>query len=184
MNQPTADEIRSWSKLDFGTLGYADGSPDPLDELLARGAALFTEITGLKFGDTSITAEREPLVRQVIQRTVELMAVQSSQDIIETVGDFMLISSFSAGSYSESRRSLSELKDAKMIHADPTLNGLLWSLLTPDKYDWWMAYFTGENAPAWDVTEMAWGVQSTGYGDGPLGLDDSYGDWPKQGGVW
>lgn len=181
MNEPTAEMIREWSQVDFGTLGFPEGAtPDPLQEVVDRSTAFFVEATGLVFDNAdSITLAREPLVRQVVQRSVEIMAMQGAQDIVETVADFLLLSSFSAGSYSESRRSLADLKNLRFIHADPTLNGLFWSLLTPDKYAWWMAYFNGENEPAWEVTEMVWqgGSGLDGYGRSAVEAPWESGRW-------
>ena len=77
-------------------------------------------------------------------------------DQIETISDFLVISSFSAGSYSETRRSLTELKDARMMTGDPVLNTMLKALMTPDRLDWWIGWWTGVNAPAYAVTEMGW----------------------------
>ena len=93
-----------------------------------------------------------------------------SADIIETAADFMLIQSFSAGSYSESRRSLTELKNAGMIDADPRVNALLWPLLTDDRRDEWLSWLNGKNAPAFEVTEVDWDSYSgSGYS---WGLND------------
>lgn len=192
MDAPTAEQIRSWSQLDFGSLGYPEGgNPDPLDELVARAGAFFGEIAGLGFDPVTDAAlvvvpdRLAPLVRQAVQRMVELLAVQSQEDVIETLGDFQLLSSFSAGNYSETRRSLSELQKNQMIVADPTLNGLLWALMTPEKRSFWFAWLSGTNEPAFDIVEVDWNAPHlVGYFYGsPFGHLPAI-DWPRGDGGW
>lgn len=153
MTSPTAAEIREWSKVDFGALGYADD--DALQLLIDRSAALFTQITFRPI-DASLPTTLETVVNQVVQRMTEILAFQSQQDFVETLSDFQLISSFTAGPYSETRRSLTEIKEAKMLTADPALNTLLMTLLTPDAMDFWLGWWSGENPPAFEVTEVDW----------------------------
>lgn len=186
MEAPTSEQVRTWSQVDFGSLGYPQNDPDPLDELIARSEAFFGEITGLGFDpvtDSALVAvpdRQAPMVRQAVQRMVEMLAVQSQPDIIDTLGDFMLLSSFSAGNYSESRRSLSEIEKNQMLVADPTLNGLLWVLMTPDKQAFWYAWLNDINAPAWDVQEVWWGAPHiVGWGDPWYAWNGGTVDWSR-----
>jgi hypothetical protein len=160
---PTAAEILAASQFDFPTAGYADEAA--LEPLVAAGGSLLTTITGLEWAD--ITPAQEPLVLLAVRGMTEQLAMQSTPEYLETLADFDLIQSFSAGPYSETRRSAEDAMKARKLNAWPWLSDLLWQLLTPDKRDEWLAYFEGENAPAFAVTEMEW---------------DSY--YPYDGYVW
>lgn len=152
MVAPTVEEMREWSKLDFGALGYADDAA--LQVLVDRSVANFYNTTGRKLA--KVPTELEPLVQQAIQGLTEQAAFRAQADNLETLSDFDLISTFSAGPYSETRRSPDEMMKARMINAWPWLNRLLWDLLTPEKYDYWTFFFSGQFAPAFAVTEMNW----------------------------
>jgi hypothetical protein len=150
---PSPSEIREWSQVDFGTLGFGE-DPD-LQRLIDRSAAWFAQITGRTI-DATFPAELEQLCDAAMQRMVEIAAHYQQPDIIETVSDFLLLSSFSAGEYSEQRRGLEELRKNQMITPDPLLNTLLRALMTPEKLDEWEAYFSDEPVPAFEVTEVDW----------------------------
>lgn len=152
MDAPTAAQVRGWSKLDFDVLGYSDDAD--LQVLVDRANANFYNTTGRGFA--SIPAELEPLVGQAVQGLTEQAAYRAQEDNLETLSDFDLISSFGAGPYNETRRSPDEMMKARMINAWPWLNRLLWDLLTPEKYDYWVFFFSGQIAPAFQVTEMNW----------------------------
>lgn len=152
MVAPTAAEVRGWSKLDFDALGYDDTQ---LQVLVDRSVANFANTTGRPV-DSNIPTEIVPLVQQAIQGLTEQAAYRAQEDNLETLSDFDLISTFSAGPYSETRRSPDEMMKARMINAWPWLNRLLWDLLTPDKYDYWVFFFSGQLAPSFAVTEMNW----------------------------
>lgn len=154
MAAPTAADVRTWSRIDFDSLGYASGDPDGLEFLVERAAQYVTWATGRDW--SSMPSELRKIAEEAVQLVTETLAYQSQEDIVETAADFMLISSFSAGSYSETRRSMAEMKNSGMIHANPLIHGLLWSLLTDDKRDDWLSWMTGQNAPAFAVTEVNW----------------------------
>lgn len=158
MAAPTADQILEWTKVDLASLGYT--TPEELGVLVERAIAFVENSTGQVFA--SMPSNFQKLAEQAVQVTVEMLAFQSQEDIAETLADFGLIQSFTAGGYSENRRSLTEIKAAGMISANPILHGLLWSMLTDDKRDEWLGWMTGQNAPAWEVTEVDWG----GWGGG------------------
>ncbi len=142
--------------MDFGTLGFVD---DPsLQTLVDRATALFEAMTG-RVLDATMPSGFDRMVEQVVQRMVEILAFQAQQDYVETLSDFQLIASFSAGSYSESRRGLKEVQEAKMLVADPALNSMMMLLLTPDQRDFWDAWWTGEIPPSFEVTEVDWSGQ-------------------------
>jgi hypothetical protein len=152
MDTPTPTQINEWSQVEFGELGYPD---DPsMQVLIDRAAAWIEWVTGQTYAN--MPTQFETIAAQAVQYMVEDQAYQSQPENLETVGDFMLISSFSAGSYSETRRSLEELKKFGWLSADPRLNSLLWAMLTPEKRDDWTAWIQGINAPAFETTEVDW----------------------------
>lgn len=157
MIAPTAAEILAASKFSFAEAGYADETA--LEPLVAAAGGLLTTITGLEWAD--ITPAQEPLVLLAVGGMSEQLAMQSTPEYLETLADFDLIQSFSAGPYSETRRSPEDAMKARKLNAWPWLSDLLWQLLTPDKRDEWLAFFSGQNAPAFAVTEMDW----SGMGD-------------------
>lgn len=154
MTAPTVEELKAASAVDFASLVPND---EVLQLLIDRSCGWFTSITGRPV-DSTMPSEYEKMADACLQRMVEVAAYQRQPDQIETVADFMLISSFTASSYTETRRSLTEIKDAKMITGDPYLNQMLFGLLTPDQLDWWMAWWTGIQQPAFEGTEVAWGM--------------------------
>jgi hypothetical protein len=155
---PTAAEIRERSQVDFGTLGYE--KDEELDRLIASVVPMFTWITGRTLD--AMPPELEEAVTLCIERMVAVLAYQEQPEQIATISDFLVLSSFSAGSYSESRRSLTELKEARMISGDPVLNGMLLGLMDPERLDFWLAWWDDENAPFFAVTEVAWGLTGVG----------------------
>lgn len=152
MIAPTATEVRGWSKLNFAELGFAD---DPsLGRLVAVATATLLKITGLKLAD--VPEEQKPLVEMAVQGLTEQLAYQAQESNLETLSDFDLIKSFSVGPYSETRRDAEDAAKARKLNAWPWLSDLLWGLLTPDQYDYWIAFFGGDAPPAFSVTEMDW----------------------------
>lgn len=170
MVAPTGTDIWALSKVDFPTLGYADAAE--LDPIVAIGVASLIKITGIDL--STVPTDEEPLVTQAVRGLTEQTAYQSSPDIIETLSDWDLIQSFSAGPYSETRRSPADAFKARMLNAWPWLNSLLWNLLTSDRYDYWIQFFSGQNAPAVAVQEVDWSGGYEGYG----GYSDPFGDYP------
>ena len=168
MVAPTAADVRGWTKLDLDELGYGDDSS--LQVLVDRSVSNFTNITGQVL--SALPDSLVPSAQEAIQGLVEQTVFRAQEDNLETLSDFDLISSFSAGGYSETRRSPDEMMKAKMINAWPWLNELLWQLLTPDKYDYWMAYFSGSFGPSFEVTPVNWGLGAA-VGE----WDDPWGGW-------
>jgi hypothetical protein len=155
MDIPSAAELRSWSKLGFGELGYADDAD--LQRLIVRAGAALRRLTGRDLA-VDVPDYEEPLFQQALQGLTEQLAFQTQQENLETLSDFDLIQSFSAGPYSETRRSPKEAFEARMLNAWPWLNSLLWSILSPDMLDYWEAFFGGSTPPAWSVSEVDWGA--------------------------
>jgi hypothetical protein len=183
VTRPTVEEIRQWSKVDFDSLGYAD---DADLQLVIDRAGDYIEWMSGRTMDDALDPKYDRVMAQVVQYKTEDMAHIDQPENVETVGDFMLISSFSAGSYSETRRGLEELAKAKLIDGDPRISSLLWGLMTDDKRDFWEDWMASVNAPAFEVTEVDWSMTHLGsYAPYSSGVStgyvasDAYGIWPN-----
>ncbi len=130
MNAPTSSDIRTWSKVAFAELGYAEADPDPLDGLVDRAVAFAVNVAGIDLAgidsdENPVTNPRLYLAQQAIQMLVELEAFRSQGDAAETASDFDLLSSFDVGGYSEQRRPSAF---ARTLTPWPALNQLLGQL--------------------------------------------------------
>ena len=159
MDKITPAKLLELTKINFPALGYPE--EDDIQPLIDRSWAWLGFMTGhsQQWG-TSMASwsdpDMEPLVEMVTRAKTEVLAYQNQEDIMETAADFMLISSFSAGSYSETRRDIKDLKEARLLDADPRINSVLWALMSPEMRDIWEDWLTPGNAPAFEVTEMIW----------------------------
>jgi hypothetical protein len=175
MNAPTAADIQGWTNQP--DLKAADSTVAA--RTVARAIAMFKRFTYLN-DFTQIDPEVQPLVEQAIQGLAELFTVQQSADYMETLADFDLLQSFSAGAYSETRRSPEDAQKARLLVAWPWLSELLWSLMTPDAYDYWWQIITGNAVPAFDVQEVAWGEGRPPYVNNPWDVrDEPYFYWDR-----
>lgn len=155
MIAPTAAWIEENSDVDFASLGNGWLAADGAVQRLVDVQVAFLEwATGRPLA--TMPPEFERLAEQALIYLVENSAQQSTADISETMGDFALIQSFSAGPYNESRRGLDELRKSGLIVADPRLHGLLWALLTDERRDVWMEWLSGVIAPAFEITDVNW----------------------------
>lgn len=188
MAAPSASDIRTWSKVDFDSLDFGD---DPsLQRLVDQAVALVTRWTGQSWSTGGIysglsPAEgSEPMASGAVRVLTEWLAFRAQEDVAETLSDFDLISSFSAGGYSESRRGGKDAADANRA----MLGNLLWPLMTFDKQDEWLQITAGINAPAFGVTEVDWsgqglldsrqtGLLRGGLPDDPYPAPTDYGPW-------
>lgn len=152
MIAPTATDVQGWTNL----TDLKDADDTVAVRTVAVAGSLFQRITGLKFTDVQV--DDEPVVQMVVQGLSELVFVQQSADTLDTLSDFDLIQSFSAGPYSETRRDPDAARKARLLVAWPWLSELLWGLLTPGQYDYWMEFFSDptEHTPAFAVTEVDW----------------------------
>ena len=117
-----------------------------------------------------VDEDMEPLVDMVVRAKTENLAYQNQPDIIETAADFMLISSFSAGSYSETRRDIKDLKEARLARRRPAHQ--LGAVGADDaRHARHLGRLDERHvAPAFEVTEMAWQpFPGTSYQDAWLG---------------
>jgi hypothetical protein len=149
---PTVEEIQSWTKLAL----LKEQTPEDAARTLKRALGLLKKFTGIDQAFMAqVGAEDESEIERAIQGLAELLSVQESEERLETLADWDLIQSFSAGNYSETRRSPKDAKEAHMLVPWPELNTLLWGLMTDDARDYWFAFF-GVPVPAWDVQEVDW----------------------------
>lgn len=155
MQIPTASDVRTWSRIDFGALGYPEATPDPLQVLVDRAAAYVGGVTGRVASDFPTGDPLIPVVEQAVQLRTEQLAYESQEDYVETAADDV-VQSFSAGNYSETR--VDPLKRAAMhtLNANPALERALWLCMTPDKQDEWTALLGGAHVPAVNVAEVDW----------------------------
>lgn len=157
MDTPDVEAITTWSKVPFDSLDQPF-SDDDLEVALARSIGYIQFVTG-RMLDDSMPAEFEALAQQATQMRVEQLAYQAQPDYTETGTDDQ-VANFSAGNYSETRRSPGDRAKAEPgrippINSWPALNELLWMLCTPDKQNYWQEQFA-EGIPAFEVTEMDW----------------------------
>jgi hypothetical protein len=151
MNAPTYTDIQGWTELD----ALKNAPEAKAQRMAAIAVSGFKRITG-QTDFAAIPADDEPIVNQAVTGLAEMAVNQSSAEYLETLSDWDLIQSFNAGNYSETHRSPDDARKARMLVAWPWLSDLLWGLLTPEKYDYWVSFFGGQNAPAFAVTEVDW----------------------------
>lgn len=159
MLAPKSAEIRVWSKVAFDDLDFeapaTPEDPDPLDLLVGRSIEYVLDVTGRTLDDIPDTLEWT--AKEAIQRRVEQLAFQATEDHVETVTDEM-IKSFGAGNYNEARREILDLSPQKSKHINPwhLLHDLLWRLMTEEKREWWEEQMGDNKRPAFAITETDW----------------------------
>lgn len=158
MENPTAKQIRTWSKVDFANLEFeppVGEADDPLEFVVARAADYVWNVTG-RTAD-SVPAELVTTAQEAIQRRTEQLAFQMQDDHAETAAD-EIISSFGAGSYNERKREVKDLglEQTKQVNNWHLLHDLLWRLMTDEKREWWEEQITGKHRPSQSVSEVDW----------------------------
>jgi hypothetical protein len=162
MTKPSAAQIREWSDLNFDRLGYSDDAK--LENVIDRAVGYITSVTGIALADaeaailwyqpnaTNVAA----LMQQAIQMRVEQIIMQGRRDYVESAAQNEVIQSFSAGLYSESRRDPRRPEKSRSINTWPALDELLWMLMSPDMYGYWLGYVSGEATADWSVVGVDW----------------------------
>jgi len=154
---PSPDTIRMWSQVDFEDLGFGEDEDITFSRMVEGQTLWVSRVTGRNWADldpdTGDPAEQwiNWAMSQAVMMCTEFKAFAAQPEIIEGWADFNQISSFSAGSYSETRRTPNSRSRA--IHPWTDLADLLMDLMTPEK---WGALNGGEPAisvvdPSWDV---------------------------------
>jgi hypothetical protein len=153
MPVPTAAQIREWSKVDFDALGF--DTDEALARLVRLAVAQVTRWTGQfwnvetgVYSDLAPALGSEPLAEDLVQKFVEWEAFRKQEDRAETMADFDLLSSFSAGGYSETRRSGKDAMEAQVA----TLKALLWPVMSYEAQEAWIEMIGGPPAPALEIT--------------------------------
>lgn len=180
MNKPTSADIRGWSKLDWTDpdLDYAPptgSATDKLDFVVAQACGYITHVTARAI-DATMPTELTEIAQAAILRRVEQLAQMGKSDNVETAGDADLISTFTAGPYSETRRDTTAKPSAgSTLNPWPELERALWLLLTEtpaevagggnaavaDRRDYWRWLLgQGQQLPAWQVVETDWSAGS------------------------
>jgi hypothetical protein len=161
---PTPDDLRNWSTVRWERAGVPDD--DMLQLRIDRAVGYVCFITGqsldaLFVPTWSAAGSVEALMNQAIQLRTEQITMQGVRGHVASAGQNEVVSSFSAGSYSESRREPGHSKGQQYINTWPQLDELLWMLMTDDRRGDWMEAITGQTAPAFWVEEVEWGNVTT-----------------------
>ena len=159
MEAPTVKQVRTWSKIDFDQLGFAEASSeeeeDGLQFIVDRAVDYVLNVTGHTLED--VPAELVTTAQEAVQRRSEQLAYKEQEDEAETASDIDMIQNFSAGSYSENRKNMERATKfvPNVVNAWPHLNDLLMRLMTEEKLEWWRERW-GQNQPAFAIAETWW----------------------------
>lgn len=160
MEQPTATEIRSYAPPAFSwdTYGFpvtTEGDA-ALDVRVGWARGTLYAVTGRTLD--SITSEEEVAIAQRVLVAFVINEALGGGAAALKVLEKPWLKSFSAGSYSETRFSPSEMAggSAKAPPYPPALWALLWALMTDEKKDDWLERLTGQHRPAGLFVEMDW----------------------------
>jgi hypothetical protein len=185
---PTAAEVRARSRLDFSAEGYPedDGELGLQERVVDPAVNWLWYVTARSYSDaqTDQFPQIEDMLDLAVRMRSEQIVLQARYDQLETSADIDMISSFSAGLYSETRRGSNDtVKPPRMLNPWPPLNDLLWLLLglfpgetndlVSDRADYWEELMTGQVAPAWGTVEVDWGRGMGLWRKGPSGWE-----WP------
>lgn len=168
---PDITLIRAVSDLDFARYGYGDDATGNvrLGVQLERAEAYISYVTGRTYAQPQ--TDQWPLVKttmdQAVQMRTEQVVLSLAADQLDTVADIDLITSFSAGSYTESRKDPDASAKQRVLNPWRALDDILWILLglfpgetndvVSDRFDWWRYVLgLGFVAPAWQVVEVDW----------------------------
>ncbi len=181
MFAPTAARVRLISQSPFAEQGFPEptgNEEDPLARLVAAAAEFVIDKTG--YGSfLAVPDGKAPLVENAIVMLTSMYVAQNTAEYLETLADFDLIQSFSAGSYSETRRSADDAAKAKALVAWPPVNAAIVAAMTPEAYDDYMAWLNGDVAPAFSVTEVDWTNRDYDAAGGWI-----VGDWGGRRDLW
>lgn len=158
MDRPSVNDLKLWSKVDFAGLDEPFSDAE-LGVVLTRACDYVVAVTGRPI-DATFPAPLVSLGEEAIQMRVEQMVYQAQPDYIETGADDE-IQNFSAGTYSESRRTNPAGTGVKggipMINPWAALNQRLWLVATDAMREYWFSLLEGMTVPAIETTEVDWG---------------------------
>lgn len=160
---PTVEQIEAWSRVDFTAFDQPFTDAD-LQVRIDRSVSELQAITGRLFDD-SMPPPLVTIAQEAVQLRVEQMCYQEQEDYSSTVADDQ-IQSFTAGNYSESKRSPRDrytglTTGLPEINTNPWLNRDIWLLCTDDMRAYWIGTLQGQAAasliPSQEITEADWG---------------------------
>jgi hypothetical protein len=171
MNQPTSAEIRGFAPplfvwADFGFPAPSGSDPDPLDARVGWAVGTLFAVTGRTLASIT-TVEHVAIAQRVLTAFVLLEALGGGEAAL-SVMESPWLKSFTAGSYSETRFSPSELGLGKAPPFPPALWTLLWALMTDDMKDEWIFRLGGPRRPAGTFVEPDWGFGAPSSPAGPM----------------
>lgn len=129
--------------------------------------------------DASLTAGvLQPLIGQAIQMRTEQVAFQSQNGYVDDASDDV-VTSLSVGSFSQTKTRTG--KNDQKLNSWDALASLLWMLMTPDRYDYWVVALGMDAAkmlaPWWNYENAVW--PPYGYAD----IERGGWDWSYGGGL-
>jgi hypothetical protein len=161
---PTVADIKSWSRVDFGSLDdpYSDAD---LQVQLDRAVDYLQMTTG-RLWDITMPPPLVPIAQEATQLRVEQTCFYSQSDTVETSNDEN-IQSFSAGNYSETRHEPGRSRYTGLTTGIPQVNPMdwlnrdIWMLCTQQMQEYWSLVISGVSAfagvPTIETTEVDWG---------------------------
>lgn len=150
----TAADVRGWSKLDFDGRGYPTGGSDPLDIEIERAHAYLEDVTGQVTADIASPSVLATKWAEAVQYRTEQQVIWNSDDYAGDSNESAI--DISVTGYSQRRVGTKEQAPRDMINPWPKLNDLLWSLLTDDRREHWLAICGGDNGAVEVITEHGW----------------------------
>lgn len=190
------DLFRTLTRVKQSKLGVAVGQPNAetlLETELARASIYVQFVTG----QPALDADLEPLqtsagdmpaegvrtlLRQAIQMRTEQVTFQAQNGYVDDASDDV-VTSLSVGSFSQSKAQ--PVRGAKpRLNSWEALTDILWLLMTPDRYAWWVAFLSGDAALQ---LGPQWGIEQSIHPDaGPLGGWSYFGiaDYALAGSGW
>lgn len=172
MTRPTGADLEAWSNLNLAALGYEGSS---LALLAAQAVAYVEQVTG-RIPIEDVPDPLVPLAQFAVRMRAEQVSGQSTAEYVESASDD-LVQSFSAGSYSETRRDGSTAKGVMGLLNDwKALHDVLWLLLTDAKREEYLELVQGKVRPAFAVVDEDWSPERTVLWDP--------GTYPPGGAVW
>lgn len=169
MDALTAAEVRETMQIaDFAFMGLI--TEERLQSYTDDAVEEVCWLTGWTMAVVPTTLER------TMTRTIGLMTVflagRENLDVLETAGDFDLLSNFSAGAYHETRHepmrpTRGTAQATAILNPWPPLADMLWLLMLPNpdgsanpavdaRREYWTMMMGGPIAPYWDVQEVNW----------------------------
>lgn len=176
MDTPTADEIRTRSKLLRARYPPpVSPAPESVDLLavIEDSSAVVAAQTGRLIAPMTVGEEvpagKVHVAMRAIARMAELMDTEGAVDFADVSARGRRLRSFSAGPYSEAYFSPDELVPRRgqqgrpQFSPDPTLDRLLWALATQDAIDLLIALASGVQPPAGMATGFDFRKSGGGY---------------------